>query len=62
MVVECISFSFIKLFILLCIGERCETNIDDCNEDSCINGGICEDGINSYSCKCIEGFEGWSKL
>ena len=43
------------------LGERCEINIDDCNEESCKNGGTCEDGINSYSCKCIEGFEGLSK-
>lgn len=32
-------------------GERCEININDCF-DQCKNGGICMDGVNSYTCEC----------
>ena len=34
------------------------TDIDDCMPDSCLNGGTCEDGINSFTCQCAEGFDG----
>ena len=33
-------------------------DIDDCTADSCYNGGICHDGIASFTCECAEGFEG----
>ncbi|XP_063224864.1 protein crumbs isoform X2 [Bacillus rossius redtenbacheri] len=45
-------------------GKYCETNIDDCstgpdNTSPCLNGGMCVDGINKYTCDCSEtGFEG----
>ena len=39
-------------------GERCETNIDDCVEFSCMNGSACVDGVNEASCDCLPGFEG----
>ena len=39
-------------------GEHCEENIDDCPVYSCSNRGICEDGINVYTCSCYEGFYG----
>ena len=34
------------------------TDIDDCVNHTCGNGGSCEDGVNSYSCKCLVGFTG----
>ena len=34
------------------------TDIDDCAKKPCINGGKCIDGINSYECKCADGFAG----
>lgn len=40
------------------IGIHCETNKNDCNLHSCQNGGTCIDGINSYTCTCLPGFEG----
>uniref|UniRef100_A0A0A9W8L0 Protein crumbs homolog 2 n=2 Tax=Lygus hesperus TaxID=30085 RepID=A0A0A9W8L0_LYGHE len=33
-------------------GRDCEINIDECLEKPCENGGICEDGINTYTCHC----------
>jgi hypothetical protein len=39
-------------------GYHCETNIDDCFEDSCKNGGQCIDLINGFSCNCFTFFYG----
>ena len=33
-------------------------DIDDCNTDPCNNGGTCEDNVNGYKCKCVDGFTG----
>jgi hypothetical protein len=33
-------------------------DIDDCADTPCLNGGICIDGINSYTCICAPGFTG----
>ena len=34
------------------------TDIDDCVNHTCSNGGSCEDRVNSYACNCAEGFTG----
>ncbi|XP_066290627.1 fibropellin-1-like [Branchiostoma lanceolatum] len=39
-------------------GDQCETNIDDCQPDSCGPHGRCVDGVNSYSCECDVGYQG----
>jgi Notch-like protein len=39
-------------------GDWCDNNIDDCVEDACANGGVCVDGIASFTCDCAEGYEG----
>ena len=31
---------------------------DDCLPHSCLNNGVCVDGINSYTCACAHGFAG----
>jgi hypothetical protein len=37
----------------------CETNVDDCASNACENGGVCIDGVDSYSCDCTgTGFSG----
>ena len=32
-------------------GTDCETNIDDCFSNPCVNG-VCREGINGYECEC----------
>eukprot|EP00494_Astrolonche_serrata_P022810 UN23067 len=39
-------------------GDMCETNIDDCSVNGCMNGSQCVDGDDSYTCDCMPGFEG----
>ena len=34
------------------------SDIDECAPKPCQNGGSCEDSINSYTCKCLAGFDG----
>ena len=34
------------------------TEIDECEPNPCENGGTCTDGINSYTCKCVDGYTG----
>ena len=34
------------------------TDIDDCVNNTCVNGGSCVDGVNSYSCNCSAGYSG----
>ena len=33
-------------------------HIDDCVNHTCANGGLCVDGVNSYSCSCSAGYTG----
>jgi len=32
--------------------------IDNCDPNPCQHGGICTDGINSFTCDCEDGFSG----
>ena len=34
------------------------TDIDECVNHTCSNGGSCVDGVNNYSCNCKPGFTG----
>jgi Notch-like protein len=33
-------------------------DIDECASTPCENDATCEDGVNSYTCKCKAGFNG----
>ena len=46
-----IKIACTKLYIL-------PTDIDDCENSPCLNGGFCYDGIDSYTCICPEGWTG----
>ena len=39
-------------------GEICESNIDECANNPCQNGGTCLDYINEHKCICRSGFSG----
>ncbi len=36
----------------------CDVNINDCLEQPCLNGGLCLDTIDSFSCNCTDGWAG----
>lgn len=38
------------------VGEHCESDYNDCEENKCQNGGQCIDAINGYTCVCPEGY------
>lgn len=33
-------------------------DIDDCADEPCLNGGTCNDGVNDYTCICVDGYTG----
>ena len=33
-------------------GQRCNENINECQNITCLNGGSCIDHINRYNCTC----------
>ncbi|KAG2466627.1 SVEP1 protein, partial [Polypterus senegalus] len=39
-------------------GLLCETDIDECEANQCLNQATCVDGLNSFTCKCPPGFNG----
>ena len=38
-------------------GPTCEINIDDCVSVTCPCNSICVDGVNTFECTCLPGFE-----
>ena len=34
------------------------SDIDDCTPNPCLYGGTCVDGVDSYTCTCIAGYNG----
>ena len=49
---------------IFCCNQYCPdkiyfvVDIDDCKSSPCLNGATCMDGINSYTCKCVDGYRG----
>ncbi len=37
-------------------GLYCETQIDQCQLNPCLNGGICRTLINNFKCDCPQGY------
>lgn len=52
----------VNTFSCLClpgfVGEKCQTDMNECLSEPCKNGGTCSDYVNSYTCKCPAGFDG----
>ncbi|XP_072276141.1 protein crumbs homolog 1 isoform X2 [Pyxicephalus adspersus] len=40
------------------VGERCETDYDECESNPCLNGGICQNLPNAFDCYCDLNFAG----
>ena len=38
-------------------GTNCETDIDECDSNPCVNG-TCNDVVNGYDCICSSGYAG----
>ncbi|EGW10233.1 Slit-like 2 protein, partial [Cricetulus griseus] len=38
------------------IGEHCDIDFDDCQDNKCKNGAHCTDAVNGYTCTCPEGY------
>lgn len=38
------------------IGEHCDIDFDDCQDNKCKNGAHCTDAVNGYTCVCPEGY------
>lgn len=34
------------------------TDIDECKSTPCKNGATCVDGVDSYKCQCVAGYDG----
>lgn len=39
-------------------GLFCQKNIDGCLSNPCLNGGICNDNIDGFSCNCTDRWMG----
>jgi hypothetical protein len=35
-------------------GTVCGGEVDECASAPCLNGGVCEDGVNGYTCDCVD--------
>jgi len=39
-------------------GDRCQTEINECDSSPCLNGGTCHDDVGFYQCQCAEPYFG----
>src|SRR5690606_17622194 len=38
--------------------STCSTEVDECKYGRCQNGSSCTDGVDSYTCGCLAGYDG----
>ena len=39
-------------------GKICLLEIPECASQPCLNGGMCQEGLNGYQCACSDGYTG----
>ena len=39
-------------------GSNCDTDINECSDAPCMNGGTCKNMINAFECTCVPGYTG----
>ncbi|XP_034055819.1 versican core protein-like isoform X4 [Gymnodraco acuticeps] len=39
-------------------GPLCETDVDECQSNPCLNGATCLDGVASFTCLCLPSYSG----
>ena len=47
---------FNSFFFIGFTGYYCETQIDQCQSNPCLNGALCRTLINSFKCECPQGY------
>ena len=51
-------FTVILIYIFFSTGELCQTIIDTCRQNPCLNGGTCLSLNPNYKCRCHDHFYG----
>ena len=46
------------MFLIKWVNAIIVSDIDECASVTCLNGATCEDGVNTYTCHCLDGYEG----
>ena len=46
------------LRMFTCISQTFSSDVDECMVSPCKNGGTCTDLVNSFTCKCEDGYSG----
>ncbi|XP_073249635.1 uncharacterized protein [Porites lutea] len=59
---KCISLYQENGYKCICVegftGKNCETNINECESNPCLNNATCTDRSNGFNCSCPPGFSG----
>ena len=54
---ECVSILCLILTVMsLLLGQNCDEDVIECKEDSCKNGGTCNEVAGGdFACQCVQG-------
>jgi EGF-like domain len=47
-----------KLFMASSTGPTCQSEVNECDSNPCLNGGTCIDRFNGFRCECDSGYIG----